>query len=101
MPIQRSYTMGAAYRIAGTLTLLILINPASAAEIDLFGELSQRTAPRIANRVSEICRNPFVSCFGVRFRNVRLIPVKVDYSDVRPDALPTQILRQTFVFRNC
>jgi hypothetical protein len=38
---------------------------------------------------------------NLRLRNIKLIPVRVDYSDVKPDALPTEVLRQTYYFRNC
>jgi len=38
---------------------------------------------------------------NLRLRLIKLIPVKVDYSEVKADALPTEVLKQTYYFRNC
>lgn len=71
-------------------------------QIDLYGSMLSKLPAQTRQRAADLCRGMFdCSGGGLKLRNVRTIPVRVDYSDVKPAAIPFDIVKQVFMFRNC
>lgn len=74
-------------------------------EINLEEQITKKIGPAGMARLTADAKcgqRPFNhDCFGIRFRNVHILPIRIDYSDVKPTAIPEDIVGETFNFRNC
>jgi hypothetical protein len=84
-----------------TIGLVVSATIGHAEEIDLKRSMLSQLPAETKQRAATMCGLFDCSGGGIWFGNVRTVPVQVDYSDAKPAAIPFDIVKQVFLFRNC